>query len=390
LDSSSTAPRRRTGWIAAIVAATIFTVLFPTQHHLYQRYAASVAERVGRPVPEVTPWLRFLLAELPVWYLWLVIVVPILWFCRRFPLAGKHRVRNALLHIPASFVAALAHMMLTTAVRMSYLPGTDGVTYVDMVGLTFSRHAVFLVTIYIGTVAIFHAATYYDAYRNRALHASRLQTRLAHAQLDVLKMQLQPHFLFNTLNTIASLMFKDVLAAQAMIVRLSDLLRLSLEDSARHEVPLQDELHFLEQYLEIQMMRFQDRLTVEYQIDADAREVPVPRLILQPLVENAIRHGIGERAGRGRVVVRAALQDSRLSLEVLDDGGGLRTNGRSGTKAGSGGIGLQNTQARLQQLYGAAHSFRIENLQPRGCAVRIEIEGRMAMRRADSPVTAEA
>jgi two-component system, LytTR family, sensor kinase len=190
LDSSSTAPRRRTGWIAAIVAATIF---------------------------------------------------------------------------------------MTTAVRMSYLPRPEGVTYLDMVGLTFSRHAVFLVTIYIGTVAIFHAATYYDAYRNRALHASRLQTRLAHVQLDVLKMQLQPHFLFNTLNTIASLMFKHVLAAQAMIVRL--------------------------------------------------REVPVPRLILQPLVENAIRHGIGERAGRGRVVVRAALQDSRLSLEVLDRPGTARSCG---------------------------------------------------------------
>jgi two-component system, LytTR family, sensor kinase len=375
LDPSSTAPRRRAGWIAAIVTASIFTVLFPTQHHLAQRMSASLSERVGRPPPVVTPWTDFLLSELPVWYSWLVVAVPIIWFARRFPLVGEHRIRNALLHVPVAFTAVFAHVMLMTAVRMPYIPLPQGLTYMDMVGLTFTRYVVFLLTVYIGTVAVYHASVYYDAYQNRALQASRLQTQLAHAQLDVLKMQLHPHFLFNTLNTIASLMFKDVLAAQAMIVRLSDLLRLSLQNSAGHEVPLQDELHFLEQYVDIQMMRFQDRLSVEYDIEPAARKVLVPRLILQPLVENAIRHGIGDRAGHGHVLIRATLGEAALCLEVVDDGPGMRTGGDPSDSTSSG-IGLRNTRARLKQLYGADHTFRTENLQPRGFAVRIEIGAR--------------
>jgi two-component system, LytTR family, sensor kinase len=376
LTASSVPPRRRIGWAAAVVGATVFTLLFPTQHYFALRMAASLAERVGRPPPPVTTWTQFFLAELPVWYAWLLVAAPIVWFCRRFPLAGEDRWRNALLHVPASLLAVLAHVMITTAVRMPYLPPPEELGYLDLVGLASARYGVFLITIYLGTVAVYHAGVYYDAFQTRALQASRLQTRLAHAQLDVLKMQLQPHFLFNTLNTIASLMFKDVRAAQSMIVRLSDLLRLSLQDSARHEVPLRDELHFLEQYVDIQRVRFQDRLTVEYRTDPDSRDVLVPRLILQPLVENAIRHGIGDRAGEGRVVVRSSLVDGRLLLEVEDDGTGIRGGGRLQASPEGAGIGLLNTQARLQQLYGEDHDFRIENLEPSGCAVRISIAAR--------------
>jgi LytS/YehU family sensor histidine kinase len=192
-----------------------------------------------------------------------------------------------------------------------------------------------------------HAIEYYRRYQNRELKASQLEARLAQAQLEVLKMQLQPHFLFNTLHAISALMYRDVESADRMITRLSDFLRLAIESSGVQEVPLKREMEFLDKYLEIEQVRFGERLDVRRWIDAAALDLLVPNLVLQPLVENAVRHGIAPRAEGGRIEVIARVAAGLLTVEVLDDG-----PGPSGEI--SEGVGLSNTRARLEQLYGAA------------------------------------
>ena len=215
-----------------------------------------------------------------------------------------------------------------------------------------------------------HALDYYRKYRERERRALQLETRLAQAQLDALRMQLQPHFLFNTLNSISVLMAEDVKAARRMLTRLSDLLRKSLENEGAHEVSLRDELEFLESYLEIEQTRFQDRLTIRMNVDPAALDARVPNLILQPLVENAIRHGIAPRAAAGTIEIRAGRQNGMIELQVSDNGAGL---GGASVESLMKGIGLSNTQARLEQLYGARASFELRERDEGGLTVTIAI-----------------
>ncbi|HEV2129507.1 MAG TPA: histidine kinase, partial [Longimicrobiaceae bacterium] len=198
--------------------------------------------------------------------------------------------------------------------------------------------------------------------------------QLTRAQLDVLKMQLHPHFLFNTLNAISALMHRDVPAADRMLARLGDLLRLSLEKAGTQEVTLRDELEFLEPYLEIEQTRFGDRLKVEWTIDSEALDAMVPHLILQPLVENSIRHGIAPRAAPGRIEISAQRSNGSLQLEVRDNGRGLN----QGDQMRSTGVGLSNTRARLAQLYDGSHSFEVGGAPEGGVVVAMEIPFRPA------------
>jgi len=226
-------------------------------------------------------------------------------------------------------------------------------------------------------VAVSQAIAYRNQYRERELKSSQLEMQLAHAQLNALKMQIEPHFLFNVLNSIAALTRKDAASAERMTLQLAELLRMSLHNIGRHEVPLRQELEFLECYLRIQQTRFQDRLTVHFDIDPVALNAAVPHLVLQPLVENAIRHGIGPRLSAGRIEVHAHKQDQRLMLEVLDNGAGLPVGFREKPEPG---VGLRNTEARLRQLHGDNFEFHCENLLGAGCGVRIlvpfrEVEG---------------
>ncbi|MEJ7813502.1 MAG: histidine kinase, partial [Gemmatimonadaceae bacterium] len=215
------------------------------------------------------------------------------------------------------------------------------------------------------------ATTYYRESWSR----EQLEVRLARAQLESLKLQLHPHFLFNTLNTITALITADPNAAERMVTGLSELLRLTLRNAGEQEVPLAHELELLEHYVDIQQIRFQDRLTVSFAVDPEARRALVPNFILQPLVENAIRHGIAPRATAGRVDITARSHSGVLQLEVTDDGVGLRVDGRTGDgrRARGGGIGLANTQARLQHLYGVEHQFQARAGASGGFAVRIDI-----------------
>ncbi len=247
------------------------------------------------------------------------------------------------------------------------------------------------------------AVTYASLSRERELRSSQLETRLVSARLETLKMQLHPHFLFNTLHSILPLVFRDGDAASRTVVRLADLLRLSLQNETSDLLPLRREIELLQVYLEIQRTRFADRLTVELDVAPDVEDALVPNLILQPLVENAIKHGIAARPGAGRVEVRVRREsEARLALLVRDDGPGPSSGGRTGVGAG---VGLRNTQDRLDLLFGENHDFEFRGLPGRGCEVALSIplafgppavfpktaaERALRVRRTGPPAEAEA
>ena len=199
---------------------------------------------------------------------------------------------------------------------------------------------------------------------------SQREAQRAQSQLEMLRARLDPHFLFNTLHAISTLMHRDVEAADRMLADLSDLLRLSLESGSRQQVPLQQELESLEPYLRIEQARFPDRLTVQMRVDPAVLDAQVPNLILQPLVENAIRHGIAARAVGGQVVVFACRDRGRLRLEVRDDGCGLPPEDSDRPREGAG---LASTRARLRQLYGGAQSFSLGPAPGGGAVASLEI-----------------
>ena len=231
-------------------------------------------------------------------------------------------------------------------------------------------------------VLLVSAFSYYRRYQEGELRASQLEALLSQSQLQALKMQLHPHFLFNTLHSISSLMHRDIEAADKMIARLGDFLRLTLENSGTQEVTLQEELEFLRCYLEIEHIRFQDRLTTHMDIAPQALVTHVPNLILQPIVENAIRHGIAPRSTPGRIEIRAERNNGTLRIQVRDNGPGLPGNPNADNLYKEG-LGLANTRARLEQLYGAAHRFDLANDPDGGLVVTLEIPSDVTV--AESP-----
>jgi sensor histidine kinase YesM len=245
-------------------------------------------------------------------------------------------------------------------------PGGAGVSLLD-------ESAKLLLLALAGAVATYATAWHERlaiSYFRQARDREQLEARLARAQLQTLKLQLQPHFLFNTLNTITALIGVDPRVAERMVSGLSELLRLSLRNAGEQEVPLSRELELLEHYVEIQQIRFRDRLTVTLEVAPDTMQALVPNFILQPLVENAIRHGIGPRAAPGHVDVRAYRENGSLHLRVTDDGVGARS--RRSEPAGEG-IGLGNTKARLEHLYGTDHAFSAQGGTEGGFVVDIVI-----------------
>ncbi len=222
---------------------------------------------------------------------------------------------------------------------------------------------------YAAIVGATWALSYGRLTRERELRASQVKTRLLSARLEALKMQLHPHFLFNTLNSILPLVFRDREAACRTVVRLADLLRMSLQNEGSDLLPLRKELELLQVYLEIQQTRFQDRLTVRLDVEPGVTDALVPNLILQPLVENAIKHGIAARPGSGRIEIHARREGGdRLHLLVRDDG-----PGPSGVapRPNEGGVGLRNTRDRLELLYPDRHDFEFRGAPGRGCEVSL-------------------
>jgi LytS/YehU family sensor histidine kinase len=226
---------------------------------------------------------------------------------------------------------------------------------------------VYNVLVYCVIGSLSHTIEYYLKYQERELKAAELEKSLTAAKLQALQMQLTPHFLFNTLHAISSLVHKDAEAADRMISRLSDLLRYTLESTTAHEVPLQQELDILDRYLEIEQTRFGSRLTVVKQIAPDTLPVLVPNLVLQPIVENAIKHGIEPHAKPGLIHLSANRKDNSLLLEVRDNGKGLKEGPQRER------IGIANTRARLEQLYPSNHQFELINAPEGGFTVRLTI-----------------
>jgi sensor histidine kinase YesM len=218
-------------------------------------------------------------------------------------------------------------------------------------------------------LAVSQGLVFHREGRERALRASRLEAELARAQLQLLRAQLEPHFLFNTLHAIATLMHGNPTAAERMVVLLSDLLRRALRDMDGQEVPLREELDFLDRYIEIEQVRFRERLQIERTIEPESLEAMVPPLLLHPLVENAIRHAVARRVEGGRLGIDAHRTDDTLELRIWDDGPGPAAP--SGTQGS--GIGLSTTRARLEQLYGGAHRFELRPRPAGGLEVAVTL-----------------
>lgn len=306
------------------------------------------------------PLWRIFAVNLFGWWAWIPATPLVLWMGRRFPLARGRWSRVLPIHIVACLVISVGHFAFSTYAYLlfsPYGPERNPRPFWEMfLGRAMSQFHLDLL-IYAATLGVSYAVSYYFRYREREFRASQLESQLAQAQLQTLKMQLQPHFLFNTLNGIAGLVRDNRnKSAVNMLAGLSDLLRYTLEKSGKQEVPLKEELEFLELYLDIQQMRFSDRLQIEMQIEPETLDVLVPNLILQPLVENAIRHGTSRRAASGTVGVSARRDEGLLRIQIYDDGPGLKRD--DGAKPVEG-VGLSNTRARLIQLYGDRQQFAL-------------------------------
>jgi len=296
-----------------------------------------------------TGWRHALLLSLTLWWSWGAVTPLIIWMDRRIPVSNKQLARRVLAHLLPSLLVTSAYAYLLGAVRAAV--GIAEWTSLPHIGfLIDSLKGMFLWNwlIYWLIVGAWQAYHYYDRYISAELRLERLEKSFAEARLNSLRMQLDPHFLFNALNTISSQLERDPKLARRMIEHLGDLLRLSLESKDRQEVPLAEEMAFLEHYLAIQKIRFGDHLRIETQIAPEVKYASVPCLFVQPLVENAIRHGISRRASGGTVVVSAQRDGNRLDIRVLDDGIGLPAGW---TLENCAGLGLSVTRQRVAGLY---------------------------------------
>jgi len=314
------------------------------------------------------------------WLAWAPLTPAIIWLARRYSLISEAWKTSLLIHLPAFLLMSVVHSAAGTAITLTVKPFDNmGASPASFWPRFLSRMQNAFgsdLLVYGAVIGIYYAFDYYRKYREREFLASRLEAQLAQAQLDSLRMQLHPHFLFNTLNSIAGLVRDNKnQAAVNMLVGLGDLMRHTLDHSARQEVQLREELNFIKLYLSIQEMRFSDRLRIELDIDPSTMKALVPNLILQPLTENALRHGIGRTADFGLVGIKAAAQDGYLRLTVYDEGAGLPEDWQL---KGSAGIGLANTIARLQQLYDDDHEFDIRNREGGGVEVIIVMPYRVS------------
>jgi len=358
------------GWPLSFIAWTLIGAFFIGRNLVLYR---------TRGVP--IAWDRGVLFELVYWYTW-ALLTPLVFRIARRASEPPRRARRAALRIVAwGVLVAPAQVALEAGISLLLARSLLGMTPDDMrrrIGLivnalpleSFSGFATYCVV-----VAIYFALEYQRRFRERDLAAAELRRRLSEAELQALKMQLHPHFLFNTLQAISVLIKDDPDAAQRVLVRLGDLLRTVIDSARVREVPLRDELGFLDQYLDIQRVRFGQRLTLRRDIDQAALDLLVPPLLLQPLAENSVRHAIDPTLAGGTIDVTARVENGRLRLRLRDDGPGFPL-GMPGP--GGSGLGLSNTRARLEQLYGGSHRFLAANAPEGGAVVEIDLPARHA------------
>jgi two-component system, LytTR family, sensor kinase len=305
------------------------------------------------------------------WTSWAAFAPLIFELARRFRFDRQHWRRALLWHLPASLVITSAHILLVATARYLLQDAWGvGTAWAPAVREAFFRTLDYELPVYWALLGLQHALDYHREVRAREVTAAHLETRLVEAQLQALQRQLHPHFLFNTLHAISALIHRDPERADLMIERLSDLLRITLDKVGVQEVTLAEELEYLRAYLDIEQVHFGDRLEVIYRIDAYALGALVPNLVLQPLAENAIRHGLEPRMGHGRLTVTAAREGDALRLQVIDNGRGMTPAAMS---AANQGVGLSNTRSRLERLYGDDAELALTPTEAGGVAVTIRV-----------------
>jgi two-component sensor histidine kinase len=390
---------------------------------------------IGRDLPLKISWHESFLRALVEWCPWMILSPAVVWLAERCQVDRTRKFWGVLPHLPACLLVVLAYQGISMVLTQrsggvvffnfkngSGSPGFGSGSMVQIIGFHDrdrepppdapamgavhipSGAALFpgepapplpqpapgpwrflhlaavtrvqsTIVIYWAIVCVTWVVSSYRQLRERERRTLELEARLMQSNLQTLKAQLQPHFLFNTLNAITSLVCRKPGAAQDMIGSLSDFLRVTLDTAQQHEVPLRREIEFLDLYLEIQQARFGDRLRIQKEIDPAALDIAVPALILQPLVENSVHHGIEPRETGGTIFIRARHQDSSLRFEIQDDGEGFNADQLAALRAG---VGLSNTKARLQELYGDAHRFRITPNAEGGLTVAVELPWRQA------------
>lgn len=342
--------------LGALVAAAFSTSL------------AFVATRLsGRPQPlEALSMLN-----LAFWFGWALLSLPLVVLVRYWRIDRRPHIAVPI-HVTAVVVASSLHIALLTTAQTLVWWISPGLMSPDMelpawgeqwlrtFPLQLAQLLDWELFAGVGVIAVAHAYFYYAESRERGLRQANLETRLMEAQLQTLQRQLHPHFLFNTLNAISTLMHRDVQAADRTLVQLSGLLRVTLDSIARPQIPLGEEIDFLDKFVQIEQTRLGDRLSVTFDVDADTLDAQVPALILQPLVENAIKYGVAPHSHAGNVSVTGRREGDMLVLAVTDDGPGPS---EPALAALSTGIGLSNTRARLSHQYGARHRFEFKRQQ---------------------------
>jgi signal transduction histidine kinase len=348
--------QKRLDWRLALGCVVVLTLLFGIQQWLGQPlYRRNLTLGTSLALQAVT------------WGVWLVLFPAIAWAARRHPLTGRPPaawwLRSAVEALGFIGVHSVLSAFMRWALGLSVSEELSQVL-VNVFSAGFASN----VLRYAAIVLVYRAVVYHHAMLAREQRAAALEADLARAQLTNVEACLRPHFLFNTLNSIAALVREDPRLAEKMIGELGDLLRASLSAEPQREVPLDEELAFTAKYLEIERVRFQDRLRIRIDASDEARRALVPHLILQPLVENAVRHGIGPLEAGGSVAVEAARQNGLLRITVRDDGVGVSRDPGKGR-----GIGLRGVRARLLHLYGNDCRFELARDEPRGSVATLDI-----------------
>jgi signal transduction histidine kinase len=320
-------------------------------------------------------WGEAFAHALLLWYLFLPIVPLAIALAQMLPATQGHRFRNFCIHSLIALVVGAVHpyvyvlvYSLATQPRWAIIVVKSLLPYLHF---WFMQDVLVAVLAYAVTVAATHALLYYRGFQQGQLRAAQLQAQLANANVTALKMQLHPHFLFNALHSISALQTIDGKAAQKMTALLGDFLRMTLREMDRQEIPLRQEFEFLQSYLAIEQLRFGSRLRFNIDAAAEILEASVPQLILQPIVENAVRHGIAPYGCDGEITVCAVCDKEQLVLTVQDSGPGILEDKQNAPTPSS--LGLSNTRARLCQLYGTAQRLTLNNLTGGGFRVQIEL-----------------
>jgi two-component system LytT family sensor kinase len=314
-------------------------------------------------------WGEAISDSLEDWYVYGLLSLPVVWLARRFPPERGSRWLAASVHLAAALLFSISYILVRTLVGEAdgWIAG-EAASFSEIFHPLLVRTFPFNLLVYGVILSVSHALDYYRKYHERTVQTLELEKHLTEARLQALLHQLKPHFLFNTLNGIASLMHTDVDAADRMLVRLSELLRITMSHTGAPQTTLREEVAFLERYLDIEKIRFRNRLDVVIAIDEGAIDAQVPSLILQPMVENAMRHGVEPHAKMGRIELRGTVKDGNLVLTVADNGAGISEEGLKRE-----GIGVANTRARLVELYGDRQKFELVNGPEGGLCVRITI-----------------